>query len=180
MDANGDALVAWQRSDGLNQRVQVRTIGAGGLLGQLRTVSPAGQDAIDPRAAIDGNGRALVVWQRSDGTNHRIQIRSVTQAEVLGSIKTLSLAGQDAVAPVVAVDPTGDALALWTRADGPTPRVQGARIASTDAPASALTFSSTARPAIGPGAAIDPSGAGLAIWQTSDGTNQRVAALTGL
>jgi hypothetical protein len=77
MDSSGNALVAWQRSDGTKLRVQaaIRTSGAGGVFGAISTLSDPGQDAFGPQVAagpaVDANG--TVVWTRSDGTNLRVQ-----------------------------------------------------------------------------------------------------------
>jgi hypothetical protein len=77
MDNSGKALVAWIRSDGVNDRVEaaIRSPGVGGTYGAISTLSAAGHDAFDMRAAagpnVDSNG--VVVWSRSDGTNLRVQ-----------------------------------------------------------------------------------------------------------
>ena len=36
-------------------------------------LSAAGQHAYDPQVAVDGQGNAIAVWQRSDGTNTIVQ-----------------------------------------------------------------------------------------------------------
>ena len=43
-------------------RVQARTISAAGVLGPIRTLSAAGQDADDPQIASDADGDAVAVW----------------------------------------------------------------------------------------------------------------------
>ncbi len=90
VDADGDAIFSWARSDGTNQRIQARARSAAGALGAVETVSGAGQNAFSPRVAIDDDGDAVFVWARSDGTNQRIQARARSAAGVLGPVQTLS------------------------------------------------------------------------------------------
>lgn len=77
MDTTGKGLVAWQRFDGANLRVQaaIRSAGAGGVFGATSTLSASGQDAFEPRAESgpDADANASICWTRSDGTNLRVQ-----------------------------------------------------------------------------------------------------------
>src|SRR5262249_17516395 len=79
------------------------------------TLSEAGQDAANPKIALDGTGFA--VWQRQDGVNWRIQA-----ARLLGTgwrpPETLSEAGQDAISPQPNIAATTTLRAVWQRQDG--------------------------------------------------------------
>ena len=121
-DADGDAVAVWDaRGLGLPEpyscypRVQARTISAAGVLGPVKTLSAAGQWAIDPQIATDADGDAVAVWSRSDGSNYRLQARTISAAGALGATKTLSAAGQSAFGPQIASDADGDAVAVWSR-----------------------------------------------------------------
>src|ERR671924_408922 len=62
VNAAGDALAVWYRSDGTVNRVQA-AVGTGpGGFGGAETLSDPGQDALAPRAAVDPAGNALVAW----------------------------------------------------------------------------------------------------------------------
>ena len=69
VDADGDAVLTWLRSDGTNYRIQARARSAAGTLSAVQTVSAAGQDAFDPQVAVDADGDAVFTWQRFDGAN---------------------------------------------------------------------------------------------------------------
>jgi hypothetical protein len=69
---------------------------------------------------MDPDGDAVVVWSGSDGANIRIHGRTRSAAGVLGTIQVLSDAGQGASEPAIAVDPNGNAAAVWSRPDGTT------------------------------------------------------------
>jgi hypothetical protein len=131
LDSSGNALVAWTQSDGTNLRINASYRASGGSFGAPVAVSAAGQDASAPDVSIDNAGNALVVWERTDGTNLRVQaaIRTPGVSGTFGTVSTLSDPGQDAFEPKVAAGPSVDAngVVVWTRSDGTNLRVQTAR-----------------------------------------------------
>jgi hypothetical protein len=113
-DAKGNAVFAWERYDGTNERIQARTLSAAGTRGSTQTLSAAGGDAIYPQVEVDPNGNAVFAWERCcyDGTNNQpIQARARSAAGILSSTQTLSAVGQTAATAQVAVDPNGRSLA---------------------------------------------------------------------
>jgi hypothetical protein len=74
VDADADAVFAWQRSDALgDDRIEARTRSAAGVLRPFVVLSDPGQDARGAQVAVDADGDAHVAWRRSDGTDDRIQ-----------------------------------------------------------------------------------------------------------
>src|SRR5204862_4584661 len=93
--------------------------------------SAAGHDATGRQVSINpSNGDAVVVWQRFDGSNIRVQPRVGTAGGTWSATQTLSAAGHDATDPQVGVDPAGGVVVVWRRADGTNQRVQ-ARVRTT-------------------------------------------------
>src|SRR5439155_8710095 len=84
VEPGGNAVAVWDRSDGLNDRVQ-----AAFLLNE-QTLSAGGQDALDERVAVDTRGNAVVVWARSDGLNDRVQVRRRAASGASSATQTLS------------------------------------------------------------------------------------------
>jgi hypothetical protein len=121
VDADGDAVITWLRSDGVNDRVEARARSAAGTLSAVRTLSADGQDASFPQVAVDADGDAVFTWGRSDGANDRIEARARSAAGTLSPVQTLSVAGQNAGGAHVAVDAAGDAVFTWVRIDGASP-----------------------------------------------------------
>ena len=124
MNAAGTAALTWDRSDGAVFRIQARSLSPAGVLSGVRTLSAGGQSAFYPKAAVDVAGDATFTWYRFDGTNARVQARSVSVAGVVSGVRTLSAAGQSAQFPEVGVDANGNALVTWHRSDGVNLRVQ--------------------------------------------------------
>ncbi len=174
VDADGDAVFVWLRSDGANDRVQARTLSAGGALGAIRTLSRAGEDAHSPKVAVDADGDAVLVWRRSDGTHERIQGVSLSAAGVFGSVVRLSGAGQDAFDPQCAINDAGVAVSTWYRSDGSDDRAQ-ARVLYPDGTRSAVySLSASGGDALDPDVAIDPDGDVYLSWTRWDGSNYLV------
>ena len=108
-------------------------ISADGVLGTPITLSAKGGDAFDAQIASDTTGDAVAVWQRFDGTNWRVQARTISRSGALGPILTLSAAGEDAHGAQVASDADGDAVAVWQRFDGTKLRAQARTISRSGA-----------------------------------------------
>jgi hypothetical protein len=164
-DADGDAVAVWVRSDGTSLRVEARQVPAAGSPGPVLTLSAAGADAFSPTVASDADGDAVVAWYRSDGANARIESRSVSADGVMGTVRTLSAAGQDATAPEVASDADGDAVVVWYRFDGAHWRVQARSVTGAGTPGPIRTLSAGSRDAYAPEVAIDAGGDAIVAWE---------------
>ncbi len=162
VNAGGKATVVWERTSG---PVQARQIAADGTVGPILTLSVAGQNAFTPQVAADSIGRATVVWERFDGTNNRIQARRIAADGTLEPIQTVSGAGQDALAPQLAIDSSNRATVVWSRSDGANDRIQARRIAADGTTlGSVQTLSGAGKDAADPQVAIDSSGRATVVW----------------
>ena len=124
VDSADTATVVWDRSDGSNTRIQARTIAADGTPGGIRTLSTAGQDASQPLVAVDSTGTAIVVWSRFDGSDRRVQARTIGAGGALGAIKTLSAPSGSAYNPRIAIDSTDKATVVWQRDTASSERIE--------------------------------------------------------
>jgi hypothetical protein len=89
-------------------------------------LSDDGQDAYAPSVAV-GDGDAVLAWRRFDGSNDRIEAVQPAAADTLGTVRTLSRAGQPTSQVQVDVDDDGDAVFVWLRSDGITTACKRAR-----------------------------------------------------
>jgi hypothetical protein len=128
-DNSGNALAVWTVNDGSNTRVQAASRPVSGSFGAPQSISGAGLDASRPQLSFDNTGKAVVVWERTDGTNLRIEASVRSAAGAFSAPQILSDAGQDGFEPAVAAGPDADsnAAAVWTRSDGVKLRVQASR-----------------------------------------------------
>jgi hypothetical protein len=174
LDSQGDAVAVWYRSNGTNNIVQsaVRPASSGTWQAPVDLSEP-GQNALFPQIAVDPQGTAIAVWQRFDGANFIVQAAvrpastGVWQAPV-----DLSVAGQSASSPQVAVDPQGNAVAAWSRFNGTNSIIQAAaRPAATGVWQAPSDVSVAGKDAVSPQVAIDSRGNAVAAWTRFNGTN---------
>jgi PKD domain len=134
-------------------------------------LSAAGQDAIEPQVAVDGDGDAVAVWARSDGSHYIVQASARPAEGAWGPVADLSQSGRDSEAPQVAVDPAGDAVAVWAREIGAHWVIQGATKPAGAGWTPTRDISNSERTAKEPAVVIDPGGRAIAVWSRYDGFN---------
>ncbi len=127
--------------------------------------SLTGGNADVPQVAVDPNGNAVAVWQRFDGASTIIQSATLSFGSTAWSpITDLSAAGQDAIDPQVAVDASGNAVAVWSRNDGANTIIQS-RTKPLNMPWSVITddLSVAGENASLPQIGVDPVGNAVAV-----------------
>ena len=92
---------------------------AGSGWGSAAIFDGGGNGLSSQQIAIDGSGNALAVWQLSDGTRYNIWANRYTAGNGWGAAKLIETnnAGH-ARYPQVAIDGSGNALAVWQQSDG--------------------------------------------------------------
>jgi hypothetical protein len=178
VDFAGNAVFTWRRWDGANDRVYARTASAAGVVGPVLTLSAGGQDAIQPRVAMDANGDAAFIWTRGVLGSRRVQARTLSPAGVLSGVSTLSAAGADAYPGDVAVDPVGNATFVWYRFNGTEYVIQTRALSAAGVLSVDQTISDPGEFAYGPEVAVDAAGNAAFVWYRSDGTNWLVQTRT--
>lgn len=119
VDPSGDAVVAWQQSDGTRVSIWSNhySVATGWGAEIMIQPAPAG-DAAEPWVDIDSHGNALTVWAQSDGTHTAIWANRYvagTGWSTAAPIETDTTG--DAATPSVAMDGNGAALAVWEQVD---------------------------------------------------------------
>ena len=69
----GQAVAVWKRSNGTNTIIQASTLNFGATWSTPIDLSQTGQNADNPKVAINAKGECIALWQRPDGTSTRIQ-----------------------------------------------------------------------------------------------------------
>ena len=170
-DPAGNAMAVWERFDGTNWMVQAAEHPAGGAWAAPQDLSAAGstfgQDALEPEVAMDAAGNTLAIWTRYDGTNGIIQAAERPVGGSWGPAQDLSASGRTAVEPQLAIDPAGNALAIWRRYVDVARQqaiVQAARRPAGGAWEAPQNLSPVEQEAFGPQVAVDAAGNGVATW----------------
>lgn len=176
VDRDGDAVFAWSRPDGADQRIQTRARTAAGALSAIQNLSASGQEATLPTVAVDADGDAVFAWVRSDGTFLRIQTRARSVAGVLSAIQNLSAAGASASGAEVAVDGDGDAAFIWQRLVGGQLRAQLRARSAAGVLSGVQNASPAGVNAFEPHVGIDSGGDAVFSWRILLGGNLRIQA----
>jgi len=177
MDNNGNAIIVWYQRDG-NYHQIYKSEYRGGIwthpAGLSDSISPKGQDAKYPEAAMDNNGNALVVWHQSEGNSTQIflsEYRGGVWTHPADLSDSISPDGQRAEYPEAAMDNNGDALIVWNQFDGIGSQVfkseyrQGVWIHPADLSDNISPDGTFVRRQQ---VAMDDSGSALVVWQQID------------
>ena len=163
VEGDGDAYAAWTELDATFARVYVaRRPASSGAWQTPEPVSPAGEDALAPRIAVDGAGNVTAVWYRFPGRT----VFSSERSAATGTWSSPATLGANGVEPVVAVNASGAAVAGWREFGGADDR---AMAVTRSGPAAAW---SVATPLSGAGvdasfmnAKLDDAGNAVVVWQ---------------
>jgi len=137
-------------------------------------------DAEFPQVVVDGNGNALAAWQQFDGIRTNILANQYTAAT--GRWGTAELIETDnaghAYAPQLAVDSSGNALAVWFQSDGIRTNIWANRYSVTTGNwgVAAQIEINNAGNAYLPNVTFDGSGNALAVWSQYDGVFRSIWA----
>lgn len=115
LNSNGEAVVVWERQEGNHYFIQAAYGSAEtGVWGEPVDLSASGQAAGNPQVVVDSYGEATVVWQSYGEGDYYIQSATGSVARGTWSEPVdLSIAGQVAANPQVAVNHAGEAVAVW-------------------------------------------------------------------
>ncbi len=179
IDRSGNALAVWSQSDGTRENVWANryTPSRGWATAEPIEVDNSG-DALNPQVAIDASGNALAVWWQFDGIRNSIWANRHTPSGGWGTAERIEDddAG-NAFRPQVAIDPGGNALAVWSQSDGARENVWANRYTPSGGWGTAEPIENDdAGTAFTPQVAIDPSGNAIAVWSQSDGIRDRIWA----
>jgi hypothetical protein len=178
VDPAGNAIAVWQRSNGANWIIQAAARPAGGAWQAPQDVSVAGGDAWFAKVAVDADGNAVAVWQRPYGPYHFIQAAVRPAASgVWQTPQDLSAGGQSSWGADVAIDPPGNAVAVWQSLIGTNTIVQAAvRPEASGAWQEAQDLSAAGQDAGRPQVSVDPPGNAIAVWDRWNGATWIVQA----
>ncbi len=120
VDANGNAIVVWRQFIGGNQVIRAAYRPAGGTFGAPVTLSEGGQNADTPHVDFDGNGNAIAVWHRFNGTSNIVQLRRRAAGGGFGPVEDLTASGVSSTYPQVDTAANGTAVIAWLSNSAPT------------------------------------------------------------
>ena len=142
------------------------------------SLSGPGQDAWGPQVAAGPDSAVTAVWYRRDGRNSRVQVATLSTNEYWSQPRDLSLPGEDASDPQVAMGARGTAVVVWRAWDGTHYRVQASSRGENGNWSAPVTLSKAGEDAWDPQVAMGSHGMAVVAWRRSDGAGQQVQATT--
>jgi hypothetical protein len=121
VDANGHAIAVWKQFEAITVEIWANRYAPGvGWGGAERIENNDEGDALRPRMAVSANGDAIAVWPQVDGSRYDVWSNAYTPGRGWGDAERIDPSNEGPGQPVkieVAIDPNGNALAVWLRRD---------------------------------------------------------------
>lgn len=175
VDVAGNAIAVWVQYTTGQESIWTNyyTLGSGwGAEEPVETWN--GGPAMDPQVAFNATGDAVAVWAIFDGTYYSIWSRRYTAGSGWGpSIEFVETNSGNASAPRVAVDPAGNAVAVWMQYDAGRHDIWSNRhIPGTSWATPEKIETDDSGTAAAPRVVVDTAGNAFAVWSQFDATGR--------
>jgi hypothetical protein len=171
LHANGNAIAVWNQFDGTRHNIWASRFTPAGQWSAPELIEFDDLDrAFDPQISMDASGNAIAVWEQSDGVRLNIWASRFdgTRWDTAQKIETDDT--DDARGPQVAMDASGNALAVWEQSDGTSDSIWAARyVAGAGWRAPELLETSDTDDTEEPQIAMNANGNAIAVWRQSAG-----------
>jgi hypothetical protein len=178
LDGHGNAMAVWHQTDGTRYNIWANHYVAGSGWSGARLIETDDTDsALYPQVGMDSGGNALVVWEQYDGTRYNIISARFASSSGWSTSAPIESDAGSATDPQIGVDPSGNAVAVWTQQGTARINVVANRYtpgAGWGTPTLIETDDTgdTQYPQI----AINAAGIAQAVWMQNDGTRFNVAS----
>ena len=168
VDPSGNAVAVWKQDDGTRDNIWANRYAVGTGWGTAVPIETdnAG-DAWYPQVAVDGSGNAVAVWKQDDGTRWNIWSNRYVAGTGWGTAVLIETNAGGAWCPQVAVDPSGNAMAVWDQWDGTFRNIYSNRYVAGTGWGTAVLIKTNAEYERYPQVAVGPSGNAVAVWESS-------------
>ncbi|GBD97328.1 MAG TPA: choice-of-anchor D domain-containing protein [Nitrospirae bacterium] len=118
MDGSGNGMAVWKRFDGTVWSIWANRYAAGYGWEAEGVIETNTDDVDKPQVAMDGSGNAFAVWEQYDGTDWSIWANKYATATGWATAVAIETGTGGAFSPEVAIDGSGNAIAVWRQYDG--------------------------------------------------------------
>lgn len=178
MDGNGNAMAVWQQPNGGFTGIFASRYVKGSGWGAAQRLDTVANHASDPQLAMDANGNAMAVWYQYDGTTYNIHASRYLNGNGWEASQLIETTTDSAISPQVAMDSSGNAIAVWYQLDSTYTRIFANRYIAGSGWQGAVQFGNYVGNASSPKVAMNGSGTAVVVWQQNDdgGSNFRCYA----
>ena len=171
MDADGNAVAVWSQFFLRNNIYSNRYTSNGRWSAPGRLDDDDG-DASGPRIAMSADGSAFAVWAQFDGAREDVWSSRYTRSEGWRSPERIETNSASRASGLqVAVDPNGNAVAVWAHSDGARYDIWSNRYTPSGGWGGTATRiePNDAGDALAPQLAVDTEGNAVVVWTQFDG-----------
>jgi hypothetical protein len=174
LEGNNDVTAVWSRSFGSTTGLEITTkSAASGTWSPVRRLFPSAPAAVAPQIATNPKGDGVIVWTSSAPSGLSVMASVRRPGGPWGKPIALRDTGSGALAPQVALDWHGAALAVWTHPVAGNSRVQAAALPPVGSKwSTARSLSTAGADALTPQAALDTDGDGAVTWARYNNSGQ--------
>jgi len=177
MDVSGNGLAVWMQGDDIWAN---RYSGVNDTWGTAIRIETGNERAHSPKIGTDSHGNALAVWVQSHDSEFSIWAnRFSVDNGSWGEAVLIEQIANDAIHPEIAVDSSGNALAVWSQQNdaGAAYNIRGNRYsANNNSWSGAETIEDSAGDAKYPKVAVDDNGNAVAVWHEREGLEYSIWA----
>jgi hypothetical protein len=174
IDAAGDATVIWEAEppgESLDTEVEAASLVAGGGWGAPRLIGSVGEAVEEPPVlAADAAGDVTVVWGRGEGAVWTVEATTHPVGGGWSAPVPLSVPGEEAYEPAVAVNAGGDAAVVWKRGEA-TEIVKAAERPAGGAWSAPADVSAAGEEGVFPQVGLDAAGDATVVWERTNAAN---------
>ena len=181
LDGSGNAIAVWLQKDGaaigsIYGTVYANRYVAGSGWGAPEVIGSGSGNATFPDIAMNKNGDAIAGWGQKDNGTGIISIYAnrYRAGSGWGTATVIENDDTNADEPEIAVDSSGNAIALWTESDGTNDSVHANRYAAGSGWGTAANIGIVTGGVDHQDLAMDKNGNAIAVWDQSDGTVHRI------
>jgi len=171
-DASGNAFAVWSQNDGVRFNIMSNryVVGSGWGVADLVETDDSG-NATDPELSVEASGNAIVVWSQYDGATFNIRSSRFPVGTGWGTAEFVETDdSEDAKNPMVSLDSSGTATAVWFQYNGTRSDIWSNRnVLGTGWGVAHLIETDDSGNASYPQVSADSSGNVIAVWQQQDG-----------
>ena len=183
LDVKGNAVAVWEQRDGTVASIfGSRYLAASNNWSLPVRIEAGSGNALEPQIATDANGNVLAVWSQSDGVRNNLWANRFIAATGSWGVATQIESSPTGIArrPQIAIDGSGNGIAVWDRFDGTQNSVYAIRFtASTNSWGSAeLIETDNAGSATSAQISVNASGNAVAVWEQVGNSRRSIAANT--
>jgi hypothetical protein len=179
VNSSGDAIAVWRQSDGGFVSVWANRF-SGTSWGTAELIETSTFNVSDPQVSLDSSGNAIAVWSQFNGSvvdiySNRFDVNRSGGAG-WGTAELIETGtGGSAVLPQIALNSSGNGIAVWFQSDGSDDNVKelwANRFDGTSwGTAALIEIDNSARDGKNAQVSVDSSGNAIAVWsQIFDGS----------